>query len=119
MREVYGCESLSQRYLFLAALIAIYPDIAAIIHDDACHLHRFCEARSGRSVAAARLAPPQVRYICDVFHMVGHIDAWCKVHCNPNAPDLSPFVDGVRTSVCDFTFTWFSQYKHQSKHMSE
>ena len=25
----------------------------------------------------------------------------------------------VRTSVCEFTFTWFSQYKHQSKHMSE
>ena len=119
LREVFGCESLSQRYLFVSALVALYPEIAAIIHDDACHLHKFSAARAGGSAAAARLAPPMIRYICDPFHMAGHTDAWCKVHCSPHAPDLKAFVRGVRTSVCEFTFTWFSQYTHQSNHMSE
>ncbi len=47
LREVFGCESLSQRYLFVSALVAQYPEIAAIIHDDACHLHKFSAARAG------------------------------------------------------------------------
>ena len=119
MREVFGCESLSQRYLFVSSLVGRYPEIEAIVHDDACHMHKFCSARGSLSAAAARLAPPQIHYICDIFHMTGHIDAWCMVHCNPKAPHLSPYVENVRTSVCEFTFTWFSQCKHQSKHMSE
>lgn len=119
LKEIYGCESLSQRYFFVSSLVKRYPEIKAIIHDDACHLHKFCEARAASSASAARLAPPMIRYICDIFHMVGHIDPWCKIHCNPASPDLKPLVEGVRTSVCEFTFTWFSQYKHQSKHMSE
>ena len=119
MCEVLGCESLSQRYLFLSALVALYPELVAMVHDDACHLHKFCERRAHCSVAAARLAPPRMHYICDVFHMVGHTDSWCTLNCNPRAPHLVQYVDGVRTSVCEFTFTWFSQYKHQSKHMSE
>ena len=28
-------------------------------------------------------------------------------------------MEGVRTSVCDVTFTWLSQYKHHTKHMGE
>ena len=118
LREVFGCERLSQRYFFVAALVAQYPEIKATVHDCGCHLHRFCAARSGWSAASARLAPPMVRYIGDIFHMTGHTDPWCMIHCNPAAPDLKGLFDGVRTSVCEFTFTWFSQYKHQSKHMS-
>ena len=119
LREVYGCESLSQRYLFVSALVQRYPELVGIVHDDACHLHKFTAARAGHCVHAARLAPPRLRYICDVFHMAGHIDPWCLVHCNPGAPGLSELVSDVRTSVCEFTFTWFSQYKYQSKHMSQ
>lgn len=110
---------MSQRYLFVSGLVDLYPEIVAIVHDDACHLHKFCASRAACSERALRLAPPQIRYICDLFHMLGHTDGWCKVNCNPYAPHLEPFLDGVRTSVCEFTFTWFSQYKHQSKHMSE
>ncbi|CAK0860829.1 unnamed protein product [Prorocentrum cordatum] len=92
MREMFGCESLSQR---------------------------FTERRASDSPQAARLAPPAISYICDAFHMSGHTDAWCKANCNPAAPHLKTLVEGVRTSVCEFTFTWMSQYKHQTKHMSE
>ena len=88
VREVFGCASLSQRYLFVSMLADLYPELLAIEHDDACHLHKFCAARPGGSEAATRLAPPRKRYICDIFHMTGHTDAWCKVHCSPHAPDL-------------------------------
>jgi hypothetical protein len=119
MREVFGCEGLSQRYLFMSSLVDVYPALMAVVHDDACHMHKFCVAHAACSERACRLAPPHIHYICDVFHMVGHTDAWCKVNCNPSAPHLEPLVQDVRTSVCEFTFTWFNQYKHQTKHMSE
>ncbi|CAK0904474.1 unnamed protein product [Prorocentrum cordatum] len=93
----------------------------------ACNTHKeddsqqakFTERRASDSPQAARLAPPAISYICDAFHMSGHTDAWCKANCNPAAPHLKTLVEGVRTSVCEFTFTWMSQYKHQTKHMSE
>ena len=118
-REIFGCESLSQRYLMIAELVERYPEITWIVHDDACHVHKFTAARADASDVAARLAPPNIRYVCDVFHMSGHVDKWCLTHCNPKAPDAAVALEGVRTSVCEFTFTWLSAYKHQTKHMSE
>ena len=118
-REIFGCESLSQRYFLMADLAQQYPECNMIVHDDACHLHRFTEARAYMSALAARIAPPRIRYVCDIFHMSGHIDEWCMTHCNPKAPDVAPTLEGIRTSVCEFTFTWLSGYKYQTKHMSE
>ena len=90
-----------------------------VVHDDACHLHKFTAARAKASEEAARMAPPTIRYACDVFHMTGHVDAWCLTHCNPKAADLATALEGIRSSVCEFTFTWLSQYQRQTKHMSE
>ena len=90
-----------------------------MIHDDACHLHKFTEARKDDSAFAASIAPPAVRFICDVFHIAGHTDPWCLVTTHPKAPGNSALVEGVRTSVCEFTFTLLSQYKHATKHMSQ
>ena len=118
-REMYGCESLSQRYLFVSALQAAYPDLKILVHDDACHLQIFCQARSSSSAVAACLAPPQLLYACDGFHMAAHVDAWFLAHCSPKAPHFHAALRDVRTSVCEFTFTWLSQYKNQTKHMSE
>lgn len=119
MREIFGCESLSQRYFFLADLVGLYPECTMVVHDDACHLHKFAARRADASETAARLAPPNVRYVCDLFHMSGHTDEWCMLHCNPKSPDVAPVLQGIRTSVCEFTFTWLSGYKFQTKHMSE
>lgn len=118
-REIFGCESLSQRYFLVADLANLYPECTLIVHDDACHMHKFTAARASMSEHAARLAPPCIRYVCDEFHMSGHTDDWCMTHCNPKAPDFSEQLDGIRTSVCEFTFTWMSGYKFQTKHMSE
>jgi len=119
MREIFGAESLSQRYFFTSDLKASIPELSVIVHDDACHLHKFAEARASESAQAGSICPGCVRYVCDVFHMTGHTDAWCLAHCHPEAPDVRDLMQGVRTSVCEFTFTWLSQYKHQSKHMNE
>ena len=39
--------------------------------------------------------------------------------CAPDAPQHRDLLKGVRTSVCEFTFTWLSRYKHATKHMQQ
>ena len=119
MREMYGSESLSQRYLFISKVVDVLPDVSVLIHDDACHTSKFCSKRADESIHAARLAPPNLQHICDPFHMAGHTDAWCREHCDPRSAANAPLMEGIRSSVCEFTFTWLSRYKHQSKHMNE
>jgi hypothetical protein len=118
-REIFGCESLSQRYFLVADLVALYPECTMIVHDDACHLCKFTQARASLSEHAARIAPPHMSYVCDEFHMSGHTDDWCMSHCIPKSPEVSTQLLNVRTSVCEFTITWLSAYKVQTKHMSE
>ena len=112
-------ESLSQRYFCVAAVKALLPTVTTVVHDDACHLHKYCARRAAHSQAAAQLSPPHMTFVCDKFHMAGHTDAWCKQTCDPELPSNSALLAGVRTSVCEFTFTWLSKYKHQTKHMNE
>ena len=40
MRECFGSESLSQRYLFITELKRLYLGLRIIVHDDACLLHK-------------------------------------------------------------------------------
>ena len=117
-QECFGAESLSQRSLFAAKVKALYPELVILVHDDACHMHKFTAARHQESAFAASLAPPALRHVCDGFHLAGHTDPWCLVNCNLDAPDVAEAMLGIRTSVCEFTFTWLSAYKYQTKHMS-
>jgi hypothetical protein len=119
VREIFGSESLSQRYLFISNLVDALPELTVVVHDDACHLFKFSSSRAHESEQAARLAQPRMQYICDPFHMTGHVDQWCKDNCDPKLPARAQTLKGVRSSVCEFTFTWLSQYKHQTKHMNE
>ena len=119
LREIFGSESLSQRYLCLSALKAALPECTTVVHDDACHLYKYSERRMGESAHAAALAPPALRFVCDAFHMAGHVDPWCRRVCDPRSAENSTVLEGVRTSACEFTFTWLSAYKHQTKHMNQ
>ena len=58
-------------------------------------------------------------YVRGKFHMAGHTDKWCKQTCDPELPANAARLKGVRTSICEFTFTWLNKYKHQTKHMNE
>ena len=51
--EFMGAESCSQRYLFLARLKQCYPVLNVVLHDDACHLRRFADARAAFSSLAS------------------------------------------------------------------
>lgn len=44
-QEVFGSESLSQRYMCVAAIKALLPEMQILIHDDACHLHKYAQRR--------------------------------------------------------------------------
>ena len=46
MQEIYGCELLSQRYLCLASVKALLPSLRVVVHDDACHLHKYGARRA-------------------------------------------------------------------------
>ncbi|CAK0796338.1 unnamed protein product, partial [Prorocentrum cordatum] len=41
-QEFYGVESLAQRYCFLVELKQRLPGSSVVIHDDACHLRKYC-----------------------------------------------------------------------------
>ncbi len=103
----------------MVGLKATYPELEIIVHDDACHLHKFAEARAACSAHVALIAPDSLLYVGDGFHMSGHTDPWCLAHCHPQAPHFVDRLKGARTSVCEVTFTWLGQYKHQTKHMSD
>lgn len=58
--------------------------LATICYDDACHLKRFAEnpVRSSLSAVATEIVGKNI--VCDRFHFKNHVDAWCRVNCNPN-----------------------------------
>lgn len=67
-----------------------------ICYDDACHLKRYAlhPDRSQQTKTAQRLA--ELGIVVDKLHFKGHVDPWCKEHCNPYAcADL----DKVKTKI--------------------
>ena len=101
VREIFGAESLSQRYFFIADLKALYQELEIIVHDDACHLHKFAASRASSSAHAASVAPDSLCFVCDGFHLSGHKDPWCLANCNPDAPPFAERMRDIRTSVCE------------------
>ena len=117
LKEFFGTESLSQRYFFLAELKAAMPTLTDCIHDDACHLRRFADARAHESPAAWSLAYPQMNHIIDGMHARGHVDAWCLANCHPKVPANAARLQGVNTSICEQTFRQTNRYKFMVQHM--
>ena len=55
-----------------------------IVYDDGCHLKKFATnpVRSCLTPTAKKIAETTI--VVDKMHFKGHIDEWCKRHCNPN-----------------------------------
>jgi hypothetical protein len=98
--EFMGAESCSQRYLFVARLKELFPDLNVLMHDDACHLRRFADGRAHRSPFAKLLAYPQMHYILDRFHARSHVDQWCKDNVHPKIPLNDELVKNRNSSRC-------------------
>lgn len=112
-----GAESVSQRYFFLAEIAAKVPELYVIIHDDACHVRRFAHKHQGRSELGRRLAFPRMHYIIDKLHAKGHVDEWCKQHCNPSVPQNAELIAGVKTSMCETVNSVIGRHKYMLRHM--
>ena len=54
------------------------------MYDDGCHLKKFATnpVRSTLTDTATRIQ--NMKIVVDKMHFKGHIDQWCKHHCNPN-----------------------------------
>lgn len=53
MQEIYGSESLPQRYFCLAAAKFVVPEAVLLVHDDSCHLYKYCLKRKEATEACA------------------------------------------------------------------
>lgn len=117
LAEYVGAESLPQRYFFLAELINVADEIEVVVHDDACHLRKFCDLRASDSTFAARLSFTHVKYIVDRMHSRGHVDAWCKANCFPTSPGNEELLAGINTSVCEQLFSKLGRHKFKVRVM--
>ena len=74
MEEIYGCESLSQRYVSVAAVKALMPSLCVVVHDDACHLHKYAARRAkdrmlGKELLSGLWVRPECRSYCCPSHI--------------------------------------------------
>ena len=102
---------MSQRYFFLAEIKAAEPNVDLVIHDDACHLRKFCDANGSASSIAAALRFPQVRYVVDQLHSKGHTDSWCVGNCLSTSAANVDLVKNVNTQICEQTFSMLGRHK--------
>ena len=54
-----------------------------ICYDDGCHLRKYAcnPIRKDSTVTAEKIS--QMNIVVDKMHMAGHVDSWCKEHCDP------------------------------------
>jgi hypothetical protein len=85
-----------------------------ICYDDGCHLRKYAcnPIRKDSTVTAQKIS--HMNIVVDKMHMAGHVDLWCKEHCDPrNCKEL----DEVDTEACEQTFSWLSQYGKMTRKM--
>ena len=75
--------SKKQKYCMLFSTCVLFLYIEYICYDDGCHLRKFSQnpIRRSQSTTAERIASLEI--VVDKMHFKGHVDAWCKQHCDP------------------------------------
>ena len=107
VKEFVGAESLTQRYFFLPEMKQVAPELAVVVHDDACHLRKYADARRHTSDAAAALAFPRVQYVIDHMHFKNHVDPWCRANCGPDVDANVALLQGINTPACEQLCSWW------------
>jgi hypothetical protein len=105
-----------------------------ICYDDGCHLRKFSQnpIRRNQSKTSEKIANLEI--VVDKMHFKGHVDTWCRQHCDPNKHrhldkvclcfnnycGLSIMILAqVDTEVCEQTFSWLSRYARITRHMNK
>ena len=60
--EIFGSESRIQRYMFVFEVVAACPSLNLVVHDDACHMARYC--RHVNRFADATTEKGLIRVVC-------------------------------------------------------
>ena len=55
-----------------------------ICYDHGCHLRKYCRNSAQQSLTTESKRLASIEKVIDKMHMRGHIDTWCKEHCNPS-----------------------------------
>ena len=70
-------------FIFSRKCIIILLILEIICYDDGCHLYKYATnpRRSQLTPLTRRIA--NLKIVIDRLHFSGHIDTWCRAHCNP------------------------------------
>ena len=70
-------------YIQVHTYTLTYISTGYICYDDECHLKQYAlhPERSHQTATAKRMA--DLNIVVDKLHFKGHVDPWCKEHCNP------------------------------------
>ena len=65
-----------------------YIHVEFLIYDDGCHLKRYAQnpERSQQTETVKFIS--NLNIVIDKMHFKGHVDSWCKTHCNPYTFDI-------------------------------
>ena len=106
------------------------------LYDDGCNLKKYAQNETRRSATPTSQRIVDMAIIIDKMHFKGHIDPWCKEHCNPyNFKELEGVGASsimhtylilciltllqVDTEICEQTFSWLSRYSRMTRHMNK
>lgn len=117
-KPFFGSESLSQRHFFLGELVAAFSEVSIVVHDDSCHVRRYCWKHRHRSELAARLSYPNIRYVLDRWHQTGHVDRWCRQHCWADTEENEELLRGVNTSRAEAWNALMTRHRYVIRQMN-
>ena len=114
-----------------------------LCYDDGCHLSKYSTNASRKDLTPTSKMISNLTITVDKMHMAGHVDLWCKRHCDPrkfrDLDDVSimyvwilfAFKQNVSVldsnfnlilhrliEVCEQTFPWLSCYGRMTRKMN-
>ncbi|KXJ06830.1 uncharacterized protein LOC114576501 [Exaiptasia diaphana] len=118
--ELYGCESNSQVYAILHEALRknaeSFKMLEYLVYDDACHLRKYAQNPIRSELTEQTKTLRDIEIVVDKMHMRGHVDPWCKKHCDSRKIEELAEVD---TEVCEQSFSWLSLYKKMTRKMNQ
>ena len=59
------------------------PCIGYVCYDDGCHLKKYASNPKRVNLTSTSSKIASLKIVIDKLHFRGHVDTWCREHCNP------------------------------------